>query len=120
MRLELGYFGGSHTESVTGSSPRDNQNAPSVSAHRLTGRETEGVDEPAEAEVAHHRPTELHDLFLSVELEQLIEKRLIDVVVVDEEAFGVMQRGLLSGAEVLRVPRANLRDRFLFEGLSFP
>jgi len=78
------------------------------------------VDQPPEAEIADHGPPELDDLLFAVELQQLIEERLVDVVVVDEEALGVMQGRLLGVAEVGVGPVADLRDGFLFEGLSFP
>ena len=78
------------------------------------------MDQAAEAEVTHHRPANLHDLLLGVVLEELVEELLVDVVVVDEEALGVVERGLLGVAEVLVAPGCDLVDCFLFEGLTFP
>ena len=89
-------------------------------ARDLARLQPERVDEPAKPKVTHHRPAELYDLLLVIVLQQFIEQRLVDVVVVDEQAFGVVQGGLLRRAQVGSVPAANLRDGLLFEGLSFP
>ena len=78
------------------------------------------MDEAAKAEVAHDRPADLEDLGLAVVLEELVEERLVDVVVVDVEALGIMERGLFGVAEVGVAPGPNLRDGLLFEGRSFP
>ena len=78
------------------------------------------MDQPPEPEVTHHRPAEFDDLLLRVVLEQIIEEVLVDVAVVDEEAFGVAEGGLLRIREVLVGPGADAGDGFLFEGLSSP
>ena len=73
------------------------------------------MDQPPEAEIAHHRPADFEDLLLRVVQQQFIEQVLVDVGVVDEEALGVVQRGLLGVAEVAFAPIADLRDSRLFE-----
>ena len=78
------------------------------------------MDQPPEPEVTHHRPAEFDDLLLRVVLEQIIEEVLVDVAVVDEEAFGVGEGGLLGVREVLAGPGADAGDGVLFEGLSSP
>lgn len=78
------------------------------------------MDQPAEAHVAHHGPGDLHDLLLGVMLEQVVEELLVDVVVVDEEALGIAEGGLLGVGEVVVAPGANAGDGILFEGLSSP
>lgn len=78
------------------------------------------MDEPAEAHVADHRPAELDHLFLGVEGEELVEEGLVDVLVVDVEALGEVERGLLLLAEVLVAPRCDLRDGRFFERVAFP
>jgi hypothetical protein len=78
------------------------------------------VNEPAEAEVAHNRPAQLDDLLFGVVLQEVVEQFLVDIAVVDEEPFGVGERGLLGFREVLVTPRADAGDGVLFEGLSSP
>lgn len=63
------------------------------------------MDEAAKAEVAHNRPAQFDHLFLRVVLQQFIEERLVDVLVVDDEPLGVVERGLLALREVLLAPR---------------
>ena len=58
------------------------------------------MDEPPEAHVADDGPAEFDDLLFAVVLEQVIEEVLVDVGVVDEEAFGVGEGGLLGIGEV--------------------
>ncbi|MFN0145315.1 MAG: hypothetical protein ACKVT1_02300 [Dehalococcoidia bacterium] len=53
-------------------------------------------------------------------LEQVVEELLVDVVVVDEEALGIAEGGLLGVGEVVVAPGANAGDGILFEGLSSP
>ena len=86
----------------------------------VRGAEAEAVDEAAVAHVADDGPAEFEDLFLGVVLEEFVEEVLVDVGVVDEEAFGVMEGGLFSVGEVLVAPGADAADGFLFEGVSFP
>lgn len=86
----------------------------------LRGPQPEGVDQPAEAHVAHDRPAELNDLFFRVVAEEVVEQLVIDVVVVDKEPFRVRERRLLGLGEVLVAPRPDLRDRLLFQGLQSP
>ena len=78
------------------------------------------MDQPPEAEVAHDRPADLHDLLLGVVLEELVEQRLVDVVVVDEEALRVVEGCLLGLAEILVAPGRDLLDRLLLESFTFP
>lgn len=78
------------------------------------------MDEPPVAEVAHNRPAELQDLRLREVLTQFVEEVIVDVLVVDHEPFGVMQRGLLRIAEVSVGPATDLGDGLLLEGLPFP
>ncbi len=97
--------------------------APARASRALEGLarpQTERVDQPPEAEVAHNRPADLHDLLLRVVLEELVEQRLVDVVVVDEEALGVVERSLLGLPEILVAPGRDLVDGFLFQGFTFP
>ena len=57
---------------------------------------------------------------LCVVLKQFVEEVLVDVLVVDEESLGVVERGLLRGSEVGVAPARDLANRFLIEGLCFP
>lgn len=77
------------------------------------------MDEPPEAKVADDGPADLDDLLLGVVLEEVIEHRLIDVVVVDEQALGVTEGGLLGLGEVLVSPAADLRYGCLVEAFPF-
>ena len=53
-------------------------------------------------------------------LQQLVEQLTVDVGVVDKEALGVVEGGLLSLAEILVAPRRDLVDGGLLEGFTFP
>ena len=78
------------------------------------------MDEPPETKVAHDGPAELDDLLFTVVLAQLVEEVAVDVLVVDDQAFGVVQGRLFSGCEVLVAPGRDLSDGLLVEGLRFP
>ena len=78
------------------------------------------MDQPPVAQVAHGGPADLEDLLLREVLHQLIEQLTVDVGVVDEEALGVVEGGLLGLAEVVVAPRRNLIDGCLLEGVTFP
>ncbi|MYD27554.1 MAG: hypothetical protein F4X03_01355 [Dehalococcoidia bacterium] len=84
------------------------------------GFQAERVDQAPVAHVAHDRPADLEDLLLGVVLRQLVEQLAVDVGVVDEQPLGVVERRLLSLAEVLVTPRRNLADGALLEGVTFP
>jgi hypothetical protein len=78
------------------------------------------VDEAAVAHVADDGPAEFEDLPFGVVLEEFVEEVLVDVGVVNEEAFGVVEGSFFGGGEVLFAPGADAADGFLFEGVSFP
>ncbi|MBI5948131.1 MAG: hypothetical protein HY875_08330 [Chloroflexi bacterium] len=79
------------------------------------------MDEAPEAHVADDGPAQFHDLLLGVVLEEVVEEFLVDVVVVDEEAFGVAEGGLFGAGEGrLVAPCPDAGDGVLLEGLSFP
>jgi hypothetical protein len=78
------------------------------------------VDEPAIPEVANDRPPQFEDLRFAVVLAEFVEELVVDVLVVDHEPLGVVERRLLRVAEVGIGPAADFRDGLLFEGLPFP
>lgn len=78
------------------------------------------MDEAAKAEVADDSPAEFDDLAFGEVFAKLVEEFLVDVVVVDEEAFRVVKGGHLGGRKAGIAPGADPGDGFLFEGISFP
>lgn len=78
------------------------------------------MDQPAEAHVAHDGPAELDHLLFAVGRQQFVEKRLVDVLVVDVEPLSEVEGGLLGVAEVLVAPGRDLRDGRFFERVPFP
>ena len=86
----------------------------------LAGPQPEGVDQPAEAHVAHDRPPEFNDLLFRVVAKQVVEQFLVDVVVVDEEPLRVGECRLLRLAEVLVAPRPDLGDGLFLQCFESP
>lgn len=78
------------------------------------------MDESAEPEVADHGPAELDDLAFAEVPAQIVEERTVNVLVVDEEPLGEVERRLFGRTEVLVRPRPDLADCLLFQGFPSP
>lgn len=78
------------------------------------------MNEATKPEVAHDRPAQLDYLLLREVLPQLVVEGIVDVLVVDEEALGEVERRLFLGRKVSVAPAPDPGNGFLFQGFSSP
>ncbi len=84
----------------------------------LAGRETEGVDQAAKGHIRSDGPAEFDDLLGGEVLLHVVEHLAVDVLMVDEEAFGVAEGGLFAGREVRVGPLCDLADGLFLKTFS--
>jgi|GEM_PF-5107391 hypothetical protein len=84
----------------------------------LAGRQTEGMNEASERHVRGDGPTQFDDLLGGEVLLHVVEHLTVDVLVVDEETFGVAQGGLFAGREVGVGPLLDLADDLFLKTVS--